>query len=86
MPQFSLGRLLVSTGMISIGLGGFAILIRAGIPLLEDPTVTITAIVAAAFIIAGLFHLFRLGWVGAIVGAIAMIALLIVGAIIEGPH
>jgi integral membrane sensor domain MASE1 len=74
MPRFGMKDLFVSTTLIAAGLG--YMVAADGINLPDSITVPLWFVSGAA-IGAGICHPFRLAWVGAIIGALAILALAI---------
>jgi hypothetical protein len=73
--QFSLKRLLVSTGLISVGLGYLFAAIRLG--QLRYAIMLLPLFCAGPLICAGILHPFRLAWLGAVIGFLAIAAVLL---------
>jgi hypothetical protein len=75
MLRFQIKDLLVSMTLISAGLGCFTAAIV--IPLLESPFALVLYIGAGSLIGAGVLHPFKIAWVGAIIGTLTMMGLLL---------
>jgi hypothetical protein len=75
MPRFALKDLLLSTTLIALGLACYVWVQRSQIPLLEHPIILLPLIGSGALVGAGILHPFRVAWMGALIGALAMLAL-----------
>jgi hypothetical protein len=74
--RYSLKDVLVSITLVCVGLGSFILAANSGLAVLEQPIVLFPIVGGAALVGAGLFHPFKLAWLGAMLGVIVIIALL----------